>query len=278
MSGILENSLLVCNDEYLIPNWPAPDWIKSAVSTRKGKNENHFDSFNIADHVNDDIQSVIANRVQLEKDLHLKNSPQWIEQVHGIESTELIEPKNIHNYSDSNYLSNYSQSMAPIKADASYTKQIDLPCIVMTADCLPILLTNKAGTWVSAIHAGWRGLCNGIVESTIAKYDGDTCDLIAWLGPAISQKYFEVGSEVRTAFLTVDNGYAAAFVCHKPEYYMADLSFIARQKLSCLNIKAYGGGLCSFDDSERFYSYRRDGETGRMASLVWIENKKMSKT
>ncbi|MFT6734447.1 MAG: YfiH family protein [Polaribacter sp.] len=250
-------------NEYLIPDWPAPDWIKSAVTTRKGKNKSQFGSFNIADHVNDDLNNVTKNRAQLIKDLELKNSPQWIEQIHGIKSTELL--------SASEMLTVDPQTNKAVCADASYTKQLDLPCVVMTADCLPVLLTNKSGTWVCAIHAGWRGLCDGIIESTVAKYEGASNELIAWLGPAISQKYFEVGHEVREKFLAVDKKYVDAFKVHKPNHYMADLYFIARNKLSCLSIKSYGGELCSYDDSKRFYSYRRDGETGRMASLIWIE-------
>jgi len=255
-------------DDYLIPDWPAPSWIKSAVSTRKKINRNCFDSFNIALHVNDDMTKVTANREQLITDLSLKNDPCWIEQVHGIDSIELLKDKNKQtDYGPAN--KRHSNSL--VRADASYTKQKELPCVVMTADCLPLLLTNKKGTWVSAIHAGWRGLCRGIIESTVAKYEGKSEELIAWLGPAISQTHFEVGAEVREAFLAVDKRYEAGFKSHKPNYFMADLYFIARKKLSCLNITSFGGELCTFEDAERFYSYRRDGETGRMASLIWIE-------
>ncbi|PCI70685.1 MAG: multi-copper polyphenol oxidoreductase [Gammaproteobacteria bacterium] len=261
-------------DDYLIPDWPAPNWIKSAVSTRKKTIRNSFDSFNIAFHVNDDIENVTANREQLITDLSLTNSPFWIEQVHGIESIELLKSgySNLDNRSnDTRIETRHSNNL--IRADASYTKQKELACVVMTADCLPVLLTNKKGTWVSAIHAGWRGLCQGIIESTVAQYDGASGELIAWFGPAISQTHFEVGAEVKEAFLAVDKSYEPAFKSHKPNYYMADLYFIARKKLSRLNIKAFGGEFCTFEDSERFYSYRRDGVTGRMASLIWIEER-----
>ncbi len=255
---------------YLIPDWPVPKWIKSAVSTRKEINRNAFDSFNIAFHVNDNIENVTANRKQLITDLSLKNSPFWIEQVHGIESIELLKSKKsrLDNRSANNRHSNNL-----VRADASYTKQKELPCVVMTADCLPVLLANKKGTWVSAIHAGWKGLCKGIIESTVAQYEGESEELIAWLGPAISQTHFEVGAEVREAFLAIDKSYERGFKSHKPNYYMADLYFIARKKLSCLNISTFGGDLCTFEDSNRFYSYRRDGVTGRMASLIWIEER-----
>ena len=262
-------------EDYLIPDWPAPSWIKSAVSTRKEANRNCFDSFNIAFHVNDDIKNVTANRKQLITDLSLTNSPCWIEQVHGIKAIELFKNNNIptdNEHSDSEYANNRLLNNL-VRADASYTKEIELPCVVMTADCLPVLLTNRKGTWVSAIHAGWRGLCKGIIESTVSQYEGESEELIAWLGPAISQKHFEVGAEVREAFLDVEQAYDAAFKSHKSDYYMADLYFIARKKLSCLNIKTFGGGLCTFEDSKRFYSYRRDGVTGRMASLIWIEGR-----
>lgn len=264
MAKISKYTLRSSNEHYLIPDWPAPSWIKSAVSTRKGSGQNNFDCFNIAHHVNDDIEVVMANREQLKIDLSLRNSPFWIEQVHGIESSELLENEVSHRFK------------TLLKADASYTKQVNLPCVVMTADCLPILLCNKTGTWISAIHAGWRGLCNGIIESTVANYEQNSDELIAWLGPAISQNHFEVGAEVRKAFLDTDKRYDAAFIKHKPNYYMADLYFIAREKLSRLKIKTFGGDRCTYDDSERFYSYRRDGETGRMASLIWIKDKNES--
>ncbi|PHS19185.1 MAG: multi-copper polyphenol oxidoreductase [Kangiella sp.] len=266
------------NNEYIIPDWPAPSWIKSAVSTRKKIGQNPYDSFNIAFHVNDDIAKVASNREQLITDLSIINSPFWLEQVHGINSIELLKDENRQtDYSPANNSADNRQLNNLVRADASYTKQKELPCVVMTADCLPLFLTNKNGTWISAIHAGWRGLCKGIVESTVAKYEGESAELIAWLGPAISQTHFEVGAEVREAFLAVDKDYESGFKSHKPNYYMADLYFIARKKLSFLNIKSYGGDLCTFEDSERFYSYRRDAETGRMASLIWIEKRSEQK-
>ena len=142
----------------------------------------------------------------------------------------------------------------------------------MTADCLPILLANKTANWVAAVHAGWRGLADGIVQNTIATYPGDTCELVAWLGPAISQSHFEVGEEVKSIFETKDRIYSAAFRENGIAKYHGDLYAIARMILKNFEIDVFGGEFCSFSQSSKFYSYRRDGKTGRMASLIWIEN------
>ncbi|MGB0496518.1 MAG: peptidoglycan editing factor PgeF [Kangiellaceae bacterium] len=256
---------LSSNNDYIIPDWPAPSWIKSVVTTRKRDKavccENAFDAFNIADHVNDDSKKVAANRIQLNRDLGLTKPLHWMQQVHGTQSVELLEHKNNN---PENHL---------IIADASYTQQSNLPCVVMTADCLPVLLTNKTGTWISAIHAGWRGLCDGIIESTVKHYNGENSDLISWLGPAISKKHFEVGKEVKDEFVNKNAAYAKAFESHTKDKYMADLYFIARHKITSLEIETYGGEFCTYSDSEKFYSYRREKDTGRMASLIWIDNK-----
>ncbi|MCF6194861.1 MAG: peptidoglycan editing factor PgeF, partial [Kangiellaceae bacterium] len=158
------------------------------------------------------------------------------------------------------------------RADGSYSTKNQHVCVVMTADCLPVLFCDKKASWVAAIHAGWRGLVDGIIQQTIAKYNGDPSDLMVWLGPAISQKHFEVGAEIKKIFCDKNARFSKYF---KPAYngkFMCDLYSIARLILTEYSIETYGGNYCTFADDNRFYSYRRDGETGRMASLIWIDS------
>ncbi|MFL0795963.1 MAG: peptidoglycan editing factor PgeF [Cellvibrionaceae bacterium] len=246
----------------LLPNWPAPKNIKSAVTFRNltgGVSQPPFDRFNTALHVGDNPEAVTENRSQLQQLLQLKAEPQWLDQIHGTEVLELTQ----------------GFSSQPPVADASYTKDADVVCVIQTADCLPVLFCNEAGTQVAAAHAGWRGLAAGVLENTLAKFTGDS-PVMAWLGPAISQVAFEVGPEVKEAFLDAGNvpqaAVEAAFIpSETPGKLKANLYALARQRLQAAGVsQVYGAGFCTFLDHKRFYSYRRDGETGRMASLIWI--------
>ncbi len=248
------------NDKnYIWADWPVPSSVKALVTTRLGGvSESVYKSFNLAEHVNDQDKYVLTNRSKLKQDLNFPQQPFWLQQVHG---------NSCVTWQDS---SSFLQDQM-IEADASYANQPNQACVVMTADCLPILLTNQQGNWVAACHAGWRGLASGVVEETIKCYEGDIQDLVAWIGPAISQKHFEVGHEVREVFINLNPDNNCFFEKNSNQRYQFDFIELARQKLEASNIKVYGGDLCSYDDSKRFYSYRRDGQTGRMASLIWLE-------
>jgi polyphenol oxidase len=251
-------------------NWPAATNIKAFYTTRYSVDlkasqydqaESDFNEFNLALHVNDDSTQVLDKRKRLKDGLSLPSEPVWLEQIH---STNLVnidkKPSNLDLQIKSN-----------IQADGSLTRTKGVVCCVMTADCLPVLLSNKQGDWVAAVHAGWRGLAGGIIENAIALYLGDSSDLIAWLGPAISQVNFEVGSEVRDAFLLKNKQFEHAFIASSGGKFKADLYAIAAQILSEKGIKSFGGEFCTYRDSEKFYSYRRNPNTGRMASLIWID-------
>ena len=245
----------------LIPDWPAPKTVGAAITTRHGGcSRAPFNDNNLALHVGDNEFDVEANRQLLASSLGLTEQPLWLQQVHG---TEIVYGPNANGI--------------PI-ADASYSDKAGAACVVMTADCLPVLMCNQQGTRVAAAHAGWRGLCNGILRKSVATFPpGD--QLMAYLGPAIGPKAFEVGAEVLQAFLNNAHNeqhaeaIKAAFVPALPGKYLADLYALARAELACCGVNAvYGGDNCTFNDTERFYSYRREPETGRFASLIWLNN------
>jgi len=241
---------------FFIPNWPAPSQIKSLQTLRAGgKSEGKYKSFNLATHVNDDTNSVNSNRELL--DQYLPSSPYWLNQTHGIDAIELPSLK--------------------FNADASYTKEKDTVCAVQTADCLPLLVTNKKGTIVAAIHAGWRGLLNGVIENTIHKMNMSPNELLVWLGPAIGQKHFEVGADVKNNFCEKDQEIEKAFRAISDQKWLADIYYLAKLRLKASGVtEIYGGSVtddyCTFANETDYFSYRRDGETGRMASLIWIES------
>ena len=241
---------------FIVPQWPAPGNIVAGVSTRKnGLSLGAYDSFNLGDHVLDNPRYVAQNRGQLKKLLNLPGEPHWLRQVHGTEVVLLPQ----------------EQERA---ADAALTRTPNTICVAMTADCLPLLICNKQGTEVAAVHAGWKGLALGVIEATIAKMQSKAQDLLVWLGPAISQQYFEVGAEVLNAFVVLNPDHQQAFVpTEKVGAYRADLYLIARQKLVAVGVKdVYGGDFCTYAQEDLFYSYRRDnGVTGRMASLVYFK-------
>ncbi|MGP4843825.1 peptidoglycan editing factor PgeF [Marinobacter sp. 1Y8] len=235
--------------------WPAHPRVRTAITTRLGgRSTAPYDSLNLGDHVGDVGSVVSVNRTLLAETLGLPASAfGWISQVHGCGVALL--PR------ESGAL-----------ADASVTRDTGIVCSILTADCLPVLFSDRSGEQVAAAHAGWRGLAGGVLENTLAQFHNPQ-DVIAWLGPAIGPTAFEVGPEVRQVFVDADPGVDAAFVSSplKPDHYYADLYLLARARLNAAGIAGvYGGGECTYTDRQRFYSYRRDGQTGRMASLIWL--------
>ena len=240
---------------YLIPDWPAPAHIKSFTTTRlKGKSQAPFDAFNLSHTVGDDFNAVQQNRECLAEELQLPHQPNWLEQVHGTRAILCG-----------------AQETYP-KADAYYTNQPKQVCAVLTADCLPILVCDQQGQEVAAIHAGWKGILAGIIDSTINSLKSKPKNLLVWFGPAIGPKHFEVDDEFRLAFMAKDPQNSANFRQISTTKWLADIYGLARNNLAKCGIsQIYGGDLCTVEDRQRFYSYRRDNKTGRMASLIWID-------
>lgn len=246
----------------IIPDWPAPTNVRALQTTREGGvSVGTYATFNLGDHVGDDPVAVARNRALLRADLPA--DPVWLKQVHG------------------NIVVDADCTIGVPDADASFSSKADKVCAVMTADCLPLLLCDEAGTVVAAAHAGWRGLAGGVVEATVRAMNVAPESLLAWLGPAIGPQAFEVGNEVREAFLAHDPSAVKAFVpspilrtqdsALSTDKWLANIYLLARQRLALLGVeRVYGGDLCTYTDAERFYSYRRDQVTGRMASLIWL--------
>jgi polyphenol oxidase len=240
---------------FIQPTWPAPPQIKAYTTLRDGGvSQPPYHSFNLAFHVEDNSDHVTANRKQLINLLHLPSEPIWINQVHG---TTMVEASPDNKGED---------------ADASFTTAKNQICAIMTADCLPILCCNKQGNYVSALHAGWRGLAGGIIGKNLQQVAGP--DLLVWLGPAIGPGHFEVGQEVYEIFTTQRNQHQSAFTRYTDKTWLANIYELARLQLINLGIThIYGGDYCTYAQPEYFFSYRRDkGKTGRMASLIWIDN------
>ena len=237
---------------FILPDWPAPASVRALQTTRLGGvSPAPWDSLNLGDHVGDDPLRVAANRALVQ--LELPGTPCWLQQVHGVTVVDaaLAQPGS--------------------EADAAVARVAGAVCAVMTADCLPVLFCNRAGTVVAAAHAGWRGLLAGVLEASIEAMAVPGEEILVWLGPAIGPQAFEVGDEVRAAFVAHDPSADLAFRAGLPGKWLADLELLARQRLQAAGVTAiYGGGLCTVNDPERFFSYRRDGQTGRMASLIWL--------
>jgi YfiH family protein len=214
-----------------------------------------YDALNLGDHVGDDPGAVAANRELLAQALRLPAEPRWLQQVHG---TRVVDAAGI---------------TAPVAADAAYAREPNVVCAVLTADCLPVLLCDLGGRVIAAAHAGWRGLAAGVLERTVTAMRVPGSELLAWLGPAIGVVAYLVGDEVRDTFLAHDPAAAAAFRPGAGGGWHADLYLLARQRLQSHGVNAvYGGEFCTFQEAARFYSFRRDGVTGRMASLIWLQD------
>jgi YfiH family protein len=240
----------------ITPDWPAPDRVKAVCSTRcGGVSEAPWDSLNLGTHVGDDLDHVRQNRQRLADSAGIEpGSIGWLEQVHGTDVVSL-------------------PTAGVPRADASYTRKIGHACVIMTADCLPILLCDRSGSRVGAAHAGWRSLCGGVVEALVSGMGGQPAELMAWLGPAIGPTRFEVGPEVRAEFLAHDAAAASAFESRgaRESHFLANIYLLARQRLAACGVsQVYGGDRCTVSESRQFFSYRRDGQTGRMASLIWL--------
>ena len=239
--------------EFIFPDWPAPRGVRALSTTRAGGVSGApWQGFNLGDHVGDDPQAVARNRALLRRELPAE--PLWLKQVHG---TRCVDA---------------AQAAPGTEADASFTRERGVVCAVLVADCLPVLLCDDEATVVGAAHAGWRGLAAGVVEATVGAMALPGERLMAWLGPAIGPRAFEVGGEVRECFLAVDAAAAEAFVAAPGGKWLCDIALLARQRLSSLGIRRIASAdSCTVGDSMRSFSYRRDGVTGRMASLVWLE-------
>ena len=241
---------------FIVPDWPAPANIRAFTTTREGGSSvDPFASFNLAGHVGDSEEALAANRRRLRALLpELPAEPLWLNQVHGSHAV-------------------FAESTEPgAAADASICRDDRHVCAILSADCLPVLLCDDGGSAVAAAHAGWRGLAGGVIEAAIAAMKLPPEHLLAWLGPAIGPQAFEVGDEVRAAFIARNPDAASAFVVREPGKWLCDLYLLARQRLAGAGVtRVYGGNFCTLTDARRFYSYRRDGHTGRMATLVWID-------
>lgn len=241
--------------EFLTPDWPAPDRVHAASTTRHGgTSTGAYASLNLSYGSGDDPAAVTENRRRLYRAMAIATPPVWLRQVHGatvVDAAELSET---------------------VEADACVSGAPGRFCVVQTADCLPVLFCDRAATVVAAAHAGWRGLVRGVLPATVRAMDCPPAELMAWLGPAIGPEAFEVGPEVRAAFLELDAGNAACFRPGVGDRWMADIHALARYQLNALGVTAiHGGGRCTVSEPEWFFSYRRDGRrSGRMASLIGL--------
>lgn len=239
--------------ECIAADWPVPDHVHAFTTTRKGGcSEAAYSSFNLASHVEDKTVAVTNNRQLLRDVFKLPAEPVWLEQTH---SNHVIAADDFEH----------------VEADASWTSKKGIVCAVLTADCLPVFFSNKSGSTVAIAHAGWRGLLNGVVTETFVAMRIKPDDCLVWLGPAIGAEVFEVGEEVVKSFTDKNAATLKAFRQKDEAHYLCDMYELVRIELEQQGIgQIFGGGLCTYTDKERFYSFRRDGRTGRMASLIWI--------
>lgn len=264
----------------LLPGWPAPARVRALTTTRRGfapvtaggiaagpvgtaagASTGPFADFNLGSHVGDDAGAVAANRARLRR--ILPGEPLWLDQVHG---TAVIDAPAAWQRGDA------TRQALPPQADAAVTRAAGTVLAILTADCLPVLLCDRSGSVVAVAHAGWRGLAAGVIESAVRAMAVPVSGIMAWLGPAIGPAAYEVGADVADAFTRSDPGAAAAFAQRPRGKFLADLYALARRRLALLGVEqVWGGDACTYGDPARFYSFRRDGRTGRMASLIWIE-------
>lgn len=239
--------------DWIVPDWPAPKGVRALSTTRfGGVSQPPYDSLNLGDHVGDSPVHVAENRARVAA--HLPAPPLWLSQVHGVRVVDTA----------------LAADGEP--ADAAFARTRGRVCAVMTADCLPVLFCHQGGQVVAAAHAGWRGLAGGVLEATLAAMAVPGDEVMAWLGPAIGPNAFEVGEEVRAAFVASHPAAASAFVARTEGKWLADLYVLARLRLRECGVAAiYGGDRCTLTEAEHFFSHRRDRLTGRMASLIWLE-------
>ena len=245
-------------NDWIIPEWPAPSNVRALFTTRNGGKSSGpngiYATLNFGDHVNDRATDVARNRALLRN--FLPSDPKWLKQVHGVLPIWV------------------DHDSTALEGDAAMSRRSGIVCVVLVADCLPIFLCDPAGKMVGVIHAGWRGLAGGIIEKTVTEMNCGQTKLMAWLGPAIGPNYFEVGEEVRQAFVSQDGKSRLAFASRhgrKGNKWLANIFLLARQRLVAAGVtEIYGGEICTYSDPQNFFSYRRDGVTGRMAALIWL--------
>ena len=246
------------NAEWITPDWPAPARVRAFVTTRAGGvSRAPYESFNLGTRCGDDVAAVLANRATLGN--YLPAEPVWLRQVHGAQIIDAGKPQ---------------ESAREPEADASFTRSPGTVCAVLAADCMPVLLCDRAGAVVAAAHAGWRGMSAGVIEAAVAAMGVAPGDVVAWLGPAIGPDQFEVGADVRQAFTASHEAAAAAFKPYpgRPEKWLCNLYLLARLRLAQLGVETvYGGGDCTVSDA-RFYSFRRSKTTGRMGAFIWLSD------
>jgi hypothetical protein len=247
------------SDVLIVPDWPAPPLVRAFVTTRRlpGNSLPPYDAFNLGLRTGEDPALARGNRELLERAFDLPSAPRWLQQVHG-NRVEIFDAA-----ADPND--------AEPQADGAVTRTPGVVLAILTADCLPILLSSDDGAEIAAVHAGWHGLAAGVTEACVGRLRTPPARIIAWLGPAIGPASYEVGEEVRARFIAHDHTAAAAFSATRPGHWLCDLYTLARQRLRALGIaNVHGGGFDTRTD-ERLYSYRRDGaNSGRFASLIWI--------
>jgi len=266
---------------WIEPDWPIPAGVRALSSFRGGGASSvPYASLNLGGHVGDTAAAVAENRRRLAVAAGLPSEPVWLAQVHGVNVADLdaldaldaLEPIGTGGAVGVNGRFAASAAGALPPADAAFTRQPGRVCAILTADCLPVLLTADSGDLVAAVHAGWRGLAGGVIEAAVRALGIAPERLLAWLGPAIGPRHFEVGAEVREALLQGDPGAGDAFVPNSKGRFMADLAALARRRLASLGVgRLYGAGHCTFADAERYFSHRRDGVTGRQATLIWLQ-------
>lgn len=270
--------------DVLTPHWPAPAGVRAAMTLRTGGvSAAPYDTLNLGIHVGDDPGAVAENRRRLRESLRPPSEPTWLEQVHGTDVANLDEPSapdadaTSERGGDASTIRSATVAAMPgdapamRRADAVVTHCAGPVCAIQVADCMPVLFAARDGSAVGAAHAGWRGLAGGVLEATITALGQPASNLIAWLGPAISQPHFEVGDEVRAAFIAYDPAAATAFARNARDRWQCDLYTLARQRLTALGLTHISGGEhCTYADKTRFFSYRRDGRCGRMAALIWL--------
>jgi len=246
----------VLDGQIIRPDWPVAANVHAISTTRRGgASYGAYDSLNLADHVGDEPHRVQQNRRLLATAQQLPAKPAWLDQQHGCNVACIDE------------------GPPQVAADAAYTHRGAKICAVLTADCLPVLLCDEEGTRVAAVHAGWRGLAAGIIEAALDKLEPEKRRIYAWLGPAIGPQVYEIDNVVRSRLLQADSQADAAFVATREGHWTADIYELARRRLLCAGVKdIFGGDFCTFRDPERFFSYRRQGACGRMASLIWLED------
>ena len=239
--------------DWIQPDWPAPIGVRALSTTRRGGvSRAPFNDLNLGANVGDVCEDVSANRASLLREAGLPESPRWLSQVH---SSRVIPANQVRG--------------AP-EADASWTRNPDVVCAVLTADCLPVLMCDDAGAVVAAAHGGWRGLVHGVLENTVRAMAVDGTHLMAWIGPGIGPSRFEDGEDVLLAFERADQDCGGCFVATRPGHWLADLAGLAERRLRAVGVeRVFHATGCTHSEPERFFSYRRDGRTGRMASLIW---------